>query len=143
VVEGGVVGRWGEGQVSRDGQRPIEDAIAREALTARRSVVLGEDDLTGGVVETPGGPREAGIRALCYLPLVAGGHALGVLSVGSSQPGAFTPAIVTVMEAVANRVALAVANAVAFQKIAQLKDKLAEDPLYLESDIPTHLNSHQ
>jgi formate hydrogenlyase transcriptional activator len=140
LVERAVVSKSRHGHAHQDGRRPIGDAIARMAFTGRRAVVLGEDDLTGPVVETSGGRREAGIRALCYVPLVAGGHALGVLSVGCDQPGAFAPAIVTVMEAVANRVALAVANAVAFQKIAELKDKLAEERLYLESEIRADRN---
>jgi len=135
-----MVSKSRDGHTHQDGRRPIGDATAREALTARRTVVLGQDDLRGRVAETPGAPREAAIRALCYLPLVVGDHALGLLSVGSPQPGVFAPALVTVMEAVATRVALAVSNALAFQKIAQLKDKLAEERLYLESEIRADRN---
>src|SRR5262249_17013777 len=135
LLERAVASKSRDGHEPQDGRRPIGHATARKAFTARRTLVLSEDALRGSVAETPGGPREAGIRALCYLPLVAGDHALGLLSIGSGQPGVFAPAIVPVIEAVASRVALAVSNALAFQKIAQLTGKLTEERLYLESEI--------
>ena len=140
LLERAVASKSRDGHEPQDGRRPIGDATARKAFTARRTLVLSEDDLRGSVAETPGGPREAGIRALCYLPLVAGDHALGLLSIGSGQPGVFAPAIVPVIEAVASRVALAVSNALAFQKIAQLTGKLTEERLYLESEIRSDRN---
>jgi len=41
------------------------------------------------------------------------------------------------IEEVARQVAMAVANALAFREIAQLTEKLAEERLYLESEIRT------
>src|SRR5262249_27923924 len=70
LVEQAVASRSRGGRTHQDGRRVIGDATAREAFTARRTVVLGEDDMRGRAAETPGGPQEAGIRALCYLPLV-------------------------------------------------------------------------
>jgi formate hydrogenlyase transcriptional activator len=140
LVEQAVVSRSRGGRAHQDGRRVIGDATARKAFTARRTVVLGEDDLSGRGAETPGWPQEAGIRALCYLPLVVGDRALGMLTVGSSQPGVFAPAVVTVIEAVAGRVAWAVSNVLAFQKIARQKDKLTEERLYLESEIRADRN---
>src|SRR5439155_230280 len=67
--------------------------------------------------------------------LVVGDRGLGTLTVGNSEPDAFTPESVTMIEAVARQVAMAVANALAFQEIAQLTQKLAEERLYLESEI--------
>src|SRR5205085_7128368 len=58
-------------------------------------------------------------------------------NVGSLEPDAFAPSAVILIEQVARQVALAVANALAFRKIAELNDKLAEERLYLESEIRT------
>jgi len=81
--------------------------------------------------------REAGIRTVCAVPLVVGDCGLGTLTVGTVQPEAFTPAAVEMIEEVARQVAMAVANALAFREIAQLTEKLAEERLYLESEIRT------
>src|SRR5262249_49497452 len=64
-------------------------------------------------------------------------HVLGTLNVGSLQAEAFSSAGIALIEAVARQVAMAVANALAFKKIATLNEKLAEERLYLESEIHT------
>src|SRR5438034_9298454 len=110
-------------------------SAADEAFTPRRTLVFGEDDLTGRFADTAAAMRETGIRSVCAVPLVVGDRGLGTLTVGSLQPDAFTPASVTMIEAVARQVAMAVANALAFREIAQLTEKLTEERLYLESEI--------
>src|SRR6059036_3864176 len=126
---------------SSDGQRqvgrriPVRGSAAGEAFTARRTLLFGEDDLTGRFADTAAPMREAGIRSVCAVPLVVGDRGLGTLTVGNPEPDAFTPETVAMIEAVARQVAMAVANCLAFQEIAQLTQKLAEERLYLESEI--------
>jgi len=107
---------------------------AAGAFAARRTLVFGDHELAefGDVVDPL---RQEGIRTLCCAPLVVRDLALGTLEVGSLQTDAFTPAAVVVIDEVARQVAMAVANAVAFREIGQLKDKLAGERLYLESEI--------
>src|SRR6266436_3027107 len=126
---------------SSDGRRqvgrriPVVGSAAGEAFTARRTLLFGEDDLTGRLDDTAAPMREAGIRSVCAVPLVVGDRGLGTLTVGNLQPDAFTPESVAMIEEVARQVAMAVANCLAFQEIAQLTQKLAEERLYLESEI--------
>ena len=126
---------------SSDGRRqvgrriPVAGSAAGEAFTARRTLLFGEDDLTGRFADTAAPMREAGIRSVCAVPLVVGDRGLGTLTVGNPEPDAFTPETVAMIEAVARQVAMAVANCLAFQEIAQLTQKLAEERLYLESEI--------
>src|SRR5437667_11054340 len=126
---------------SSDGRRqvgrriPVGGSAAGEAFTARRTLLFGEDDLTGRFADTAAPMREAGIRSVCAVPLVVGDRGLGTLTVGNPEPDAFTPETVAMIEAVARQVAMAVANCLAFQEIAQLTQKLAEERLYLESEI--------
>jgi len=126
---------------SSDGRRqvgrriPVGGSAAGEAFTARRTLLFGEDDLTGRFADTAAPMREAGIRSVCAVPLVVGDRGLGTLTVGNPEPDAFTPESVAMIEAVARQVAMAVANCLAFQEIAQLTQKLAEERLYLESEI--------
>jgi len=124
---------------SGDGRRYVgkrfTGSAADEAFTPRRTLVFGEDDLTGRFADTAAPMREAGIRSVCAVPLVVGDRGLGTLTVGNLQPDAFTPESVAMIEEVVRRVAMAVANALAFREIAQLTEKLAEERLYLESEI--------
>src|SRR6058998_3698062 len=124
---------------SSDGRRYVgkrfTGSAAGEAFTARRTLLFGEDDLTGPFADTAAAMREAGIRSVCAVPLVVGDRGLGTLTVGNLQPDAFTPESVAMIEEVVRRVAMAVANALAFREIAQLTEKLAEERLYLESEI--------
>src|SRR5881628_4241579 len=124
---------------SSDGRRYVgkrfTGAAAGEAFTARRTLLFGEDDLTGRFADTAAAMRDAGIRSVCAVPLVVGDRGLGTLTVGNLQPDAFTPASVAMIEAVARQVAMAVANALAFREIAQLTERLAEERVYLESEI--------
>src|SRR5436189_1979649 len=114
---------------------PVVGSAAGEAFTARRTLLFGEDDLTGRLADTAAPMREAGIRSVCAVPLVVGDRGLGTLTVGNLQPDAFTPESVAMIEEVVGRVAMAVANALAFREIAQLTEKLAEERLHLESEI--------
>jgi formate hydrogenlyase transcriptional activator len=113
---------------------PLARSPSGHAFTARRTLVFGDDQLTE-FAEVVAPLREEGIRALCCVPLVVRDLALGTLEIGSLEPDTFTPAAVAVIDEVARQVAMAVANALAFREIAQLKNKLAEEHLYLESDI--------
>jgi formate hydrogenlyase transcriptional activator len=53
------------------------------------------------------------------------------------QPSAYDAADLRFLQRVANQVALAVENALAFQEIAALKDKLAKEKAYLEEEVRT------
>jgi len=78
-----------------------------------------------------------GIGSFCLLPLTTAHRCLGALGFGRREPAVYPPAEVRFMGEVATLVAVAIENAMAFREIAQLKDKLAEERLYLESEIRT------
>jgi formate hydrogenlyase transcriptional activator len=75
------------------------------------------------------------VASICFLPLTTAHTRLGALGIGRRKNATYTPEDVEFMREVAKLVAVAVENAMAFQEIAQLKDKLAEERLYLESEI--------
>ena len=82
----------------------------------------------------------AGLQSLCCIPLISRNRVLGTLNVGSRKPNAFTPSDVDFLSQVASQAAIAIENAKAFQEIAQLKDRLAEEKLYLQDEIRTDKN---
>jgi formate hydrogenlyase transcriptional activator len=81
-----------------------------------------------------------GIKSVCHLPLVSRNRTLGVLSLGSREEDSFSDDDFAFLRKVANQVAIAVENSVAYGQIAELKDQLAEEKLYLEDEIRSELN---
>ncbi len=76
-----------------------------------------------------------GINSLCDVPLVSRGRMLGVLAVAKREENAFDGDETAFLLQVAQQVAIGVENALAYGEIADLKDKLAQEKLYLEEEI--------
>lgn len=111
-----------------------------EAIAGRKAVVLSRADLEGS--DSPVSKRlvKEGVKTACCVPLLLRDRPLGALNVGSLQDGAFTEADADLLCEVGKQLALAIANSMAYQEIAALKDKLAKEKLYLEEEIQTEYN---
>jgi formate hydrogenlyase transcriptional activator len=82
------------------------------------------------------------VGTVCILPLVSRGRVLGIFGVVKYQDNAFAGDIEFLTQ-IANQVAIAVENALAFGEIRELKDKLAQEKLYLEDEIRSEMNFAQ
>ncbi len=80
-----------------------------------------------------------GLKSLYHLPLISRERVLGVLSLCSSGQNAFPEGDAAFLAQVANQIALAVENAIAYGEIASLKDKLTQEVIYLQDEIRTEL----
>src|SRR5881227_2462955 len=76
-----------------------------------------------------------GMNSFCDVALVSRNRTLGVLAVARRVENAFDPDEVAFLSQVAKQVAIAVENALAYGEIADLKDRLAQEKLYLEEEI--------
>ena len=130
----------GKGLVHEEFTFPIEGAPGGWVVEHRRPLLLEAMDLTRFPSEIARRMHQEGVRSALFLPLETRNGFLGTLSLASLQPQAFTPADVDLMERVARQVSIAVDNALAFHQIAELKDKLASERLYLEEEIRTQYN---
>lgn len=83
---------------------------------------------------------DRGVKSFCSLPLFAHQRTLGALNVGRRKDDGFTSEDIELLSQVAQQVAIAVENALAYKQIARLKDKLTEEKLYLEEEIQTDYN---
>src|SRR5436309_3330319 len=83
---------------------------------------------------------DEGVKSLCSIPLLAHDRVLGALNVGRLREDAFVQDDIDLLSQVAQQVAIAVENALAYRKITELKDKLAKEKLYLEEEIRTEQN---
>src|SRR5580692_3172919 len=75
----------------------------------------------------------------CLYPLIIRERVLGVFGFGSSRENDFTEDDLTFLGQVANQIAVAVENAFAYGQVSELKDKLAQENVYLESEIRSEL----
>lgn len=99
-----------------------------------RPLNLRYTDLTEDVVA-----RAEGIRSICHLPLAGRNRMLGILSLGRMEDIPFSDQDLEFLGQVANQVALAIENALAYGQIVELKDRLAQENVYLESEIRNEL----
>jgi formate hydrogenlyase transcriptional activator len=81
-----------------------------------------------------------GIRAICNIPLVNRGRALGILSIVRTTGTPFSPGDIEFLSRASGQIAIAIENALAYHEISLLKDKLAQEKLYLEEEIRSEMN---
>jgi len=119
---------------------PVKDSPAGEAFSTGEPLLVDRLDAQTFPSEITEMLIRDGIRSGCWLPLMGRESTLGTLNVCSLQESRFTEADVDLLSQVANQVAIAVDNALAFRQIAELKDKLAEEKSYLEDEIRSEYN---
>ncbi len=121
---------------------PENDGSVREGFepSAAEEPALTHVFQTGEPMLLNGHEQEAGAKSICHLPLVGRKRVLGVLTLGSMREDAFSSDDVAFLSQVASQVAIAVDNALAYRQISDLKDRLAQEKLYLEDEIRSELN---
>jgi formate hydrogenlyase transcriptional activator len=83
------------------------------------------------------------LKSFCFLPLISRNRALGTLVLARLRDDAFSQDDIEFLSQVANQIALAVENALAFREIRELKEQLSKEKLYLEDEIRTEMNFAQ
>jgi formate hydrogenlyase transcriptional activator len=83
------------------------------------------------------------IKSICILPLVNRGRARGVLVVGRKTETTFAGDDIEFLSQVAGQIAIAIENALAYEEISLLRDKLAQEKLYLEEEIRSEMGFEQ
>ena len=81
-----------------------------------------------------------GANSVCILPLTTARHRLGTLVFASKEEAAYDDADLGFLQRLANQVAVAFENALAFECIEKLKEKLETEKVYLEEEIRTDNN---
>jgi formate hydrogenlyase transcriptional activator len=118
----------------------ISGQVMREAKSARIDSfeqVREDPEIYGN----PDGRRlyelvvKEGLRAGCYLPLIGRNGAVGVLMLSRRSDKTFENDDVILLEQVAHQVAIAVENALEYEKAVKDRDKETKQRLYLEEEI--------
>lgn len=79
--------------------------------------------------------RPYGVQSLCILPLTTARNRLGTFHFSCKQPSAYPSGDVDFLQHIADMVAVAVENALAFDELSALKEQLAHEKAYLEEEI--------
>ncbi len=132
----------GEGlDILQEGQiAPLDHTPVGLAIRTKQVVVTGMDYLAQFPSEVVRRAVSQGIRANCSAPLLRKNRVIGAMSMASKTVAAFTQDDGELFMKIADQVAIAVENALAFQEIEGLKNKLASEKLYLEDEIRTEYN---
>ncbi|HEX9344285.1 MAG TPA: sigma 54-interacting transcriptional regulator [Candidatus Acidoferrum sp.] len=123
-----------------------EVTVPRDTSPSARAIADGQPFLARGTEidrfqnEVIRALRTAGVQTICCVPLITHGQAFGTLNAASRRNDAFSPQDVELLQQVAAQIAIAVENALAFKEIDALKNKLAEEKLYLEEEIRSEFN---
>ena len=104
------------------------------AFQTRQAICIAEVDSTLDPLAAA-----EGVKSMCHLPLIGRERVLGVLSLARDRESAFGEEDAGFLGQVANQITLAVENAIAYGEIASLKDKLAQEVIYLQDEIRTEL----
>jgi formate hydrogenlyase transcriptional activator len=76
-----------------------------------------------------------GMHSGCWVPLIHHGKAIGTMGILGRPEGSIGKQEVAILVRIAVQVAMAVDNAIAFRRIAELRDQLRQEKQYLESEI--------
>jgi formate hydrogenlyase transcriptional activator len=82
----------------------------------------------------------AGLKSGCFLPLISHDNVLGTLNVGKWQEGAFAEEDLEFLRQVASQVAIGVENALNYSQVNEVRERLAEERVYLNEEIRTDHN---
>jgi len=83
---------------------------------------------------------DRGMKTFYSVPVSMNDRKLGVLTLASAREDALSKSDQELVQQIANQVALAAANALAVRDLEELKNKLAQEKLYLEDEIRTEFN---
>jgi formate hydrogenlyase transcriptional activator len=129
----------GKGFIREDDTHMVTGAGKRALETLKPVIIerISPGDLPPEICEKV---ISEGLKSSCVIPLVSKDRALGYLSLARTTEATFAPEDVEFLAEAAGQIAIAIENAMAYQEISELKDKLAQEKLYLEEEIRSEMN---
>ena len=114
---------------------PIEGTMPGNSFKNRKPMVINRLDPAEMPPEMYAKASAEGLNSFCDVPLISRDRLLGVMAVARREENAFDVDEVAFLTQAANQVAIGVENALAYTEIAELKDRLAQEKLYLEDEL--------
>jgi formate hydrogenlyase transcriptional activator len=114
---------------------PIEGTLPGDTFRSGKPSIVNRLDPGEMPPEMLEKARAEGLNSFCDIPLISKDRLLGVLAVARREENGFDDDEVSFLIQAANQVAIGVENALSYREIAGLKDRLAQEKLYLEDEI--------
>jgi len=114
---------------------PIEGSMPGDSFRTGKPMVINRLDPSEIPPEMFEKASAEGLNSFCDIPLISKNRLLGVLAVAWHEENAVEEKEVSFLVQVANQIAIGVENALAYKEIAELKDRLAQEKLYLEEEL--------
>ncbi|HEU4344619.1 MAG TPA: sigma 54-interacting transcriptional regulator [Candidatus Binatia bacterium] len=119
---------------------PVEGSPTGRALTTRQPVFITRRDIEQFGSDIARRILAEGLKSALCLPLISHGRPLGTLVVASLQEENFPERDAELLQHVANQIAIAVENSLAFHQVVDRAKQLSEEKLYLQDEIRTEYN---
>jgi formate hydrogenlyase transcriptional activator len=118
----------------------VTDLPTAEALHSGKAVVLSEPDFKR--FPSPEYQRfvSLGFGASCSIPLITPNRTLGTLEIARTSVEPWVTEDVELLVQVAHQIAIAVENSLSYRELAETKEKLATENLYLQDEIRSDQN---
>ena len=84
-----------------------------------------------------------GLKTRCLIPLINHGRVVGFLGIMRKTEDVFTQEDIEFLTQASGQIAIAIENAVAYREISDLKDRLAQEKLYLQEEIRSEMGFEQ
>jgi formate hydrogenlyase transcriptional activator len=127
----------GTGAIRENAIVPLDDTVAGYVFRTRQGRAFSLQEAAAISQSTGDIMGREGLQSICCMPLISRGNALGTLNLGSRQESFFTDGDLQFFAQAAAQVAIALENALSFQRIEELNARLAEEKVYLEDEIRT------
>ena len=119
---------------------PVEGSPTGRAIQTRQPVSINRNDIEQFGSDIAQRILAEGLKSAICLPLIAHGRPLGTIVVASLKEDQFPEKDAALLRPVANQIAIAVENSLAFRQVVERANKLREEKLYLQDEIRTDYN---
>ena len=119
---------------------PVRGSPTGRALTTRQPVFITSNEIAQFGSDIARRILAEGLKSACCLPLISHDRPLGTLVVASLEHEKFPERDAQLLRHVANQIAIAVENSLAFHREVERANKLSEERLYLQDEIRSEYN---
>ena len=130
----------GSGLVREAMDVPLDGSRSGKAFTERKPLLMKDFHSPEFHSDVSKRLSQEGLRSGLSVPLISNQGPIATMTLASRKVDAFSESDLELMVQISVQVAIAVENALAFQQIGELKNKLAKEKLYLEDEIRTEFN---
>jgi formate hydrogenlyase transcriptional activator len=118
----------------------VDNSPTGRALTTRQPVFINRGDIKQFGSDIARRILDEGLKSACCLPLISHDRPLGTLVVASLEEDNFPAKDAELLQHVANQIAIAVENSLAYHEEVKRANQLSEEKLYLQDEIRSEYN---